>query len=296
MDIGEINNMDVDKNNNLIPKNKNNKVNVDNINNDSNNFVDNSNNSNSNNNILKNNESKLFNNNFDEFKDKLTFFSVLKNKEKEYYKIKNGVLQNMENIKSEDTILEDLYKERNSLIQEYKKYETILKDIQNDIFNVEALIIESKTHKEIIRKQLTHQRETEMYPLKDSIDEMRKSINLPVLPSIESEKDREMNEYLTNRLKEELEKENQKKLKQQQLLLEKAQQKQIYLSKSANFNNNNNNNNDNNNNNNNTIINNNNINTTISNTSTTTTPIAPTTSPTPTPGKRGRKAKIRLSQ
>ncbi|EAL68784.1 hypothetical protein DDB_G0277197 [Dictyostelium discoideum AX4] len=162
---------------------------------------------------------------FNEFKNKLLFFSNLKSKEKEYNKIKSNVLTNWENMKSEDIILNDLYNERNQLILEYKRYESILKDVQNDIFRIESIIVESKQQREQFKKQVSMQTDIELVPLKDEIDSMRIQIQLPQLPPIDSEKDKLTSNYLTNRL-------NEERIKQQQ-------QQQNKLNQSSNNNNNN---------------------------------------------------------
>ncbi|KAM9964383.1 hypothetical protein ACTFIW_004143 [Dictyostelium discoideum] len=174
-------------------------------------------NENENENKIENLENENENENqdkFNEFKDKLLFFSNLKSKEKEYNKIKSNVLTNWENMKSEDIILNDLYNERNQLILEYKRYESILKDVQNDIFRIESIIVESKQQREQFKKQVSMQTDIELVPLKDEIDSMRIQIQLPQLPPIDSEKDKLTSNYLTNRLNEERIKQQQNKLNQ----------------------------------------------------------------------------------
>ncbi|KAN0027114.1 hypothetical protein ACTFIU_009797 [Dictyostelium citrinum] len=190
--------------------NDNNDNNINNNSNSDNNIIkDNNNNDNNDNNIIKdnfNNDNNQENENkekFNEFKDKLLFYSNLKSKEKEYNKIKSSVLTNWENMKSEEIILNDLYNERNQLILEYKRYESILKDVQNDIFRIESIIVESKQQREQFKNQVSMQTDIELVPLKDEIDTMRNQIQLPPLPPIESEKDKLTSNYLTNRLNEE---------------------------------------------------------------------------------------------
>ncbi|KAF2073161.1 hypothetical protein CYY_005514 [Polysphondylium violaceum] len=160
---------------------------------------------NSNNNIKieqqqKDDDNNSNNDNIDIIKNNLLVLNDIKDKEKDYNQIKDCVLKQMDLIDKENNMIDELHMERSQLIQEFKKYELLMKEIQIDLSRVDNVLAVSKKEKEKIQADLQQLQDMQLYPLKDSIDSQRKSIGLPTLPSIQEEKDRLNAEYLRDRL------------------------------------------------------------------------------------------------
>ncbi|EFA83212.1 hypothetical protein PPL_04002 [Heterostelium album PN500] len=176
--------------------NENNSENLVNSTNSSNN------NSNSNNNSDDDDKVKYLKN--------LSILNSINVKDREYQKIKSNILQETASLRNEDLLLNDLLKERNLLVQEFNKFEAILKDIKNDIHHVcmivevDGIIKERNSEKNKIQKHINQLHEVAS-PIKDSLEELRKSVRLPPLPTIEQENNLKQTEYLNQRLNEEIE-------------------------------------------------------------------------------------------
>ncbi|GAM19494.1 hypothetical protein SAMD00019534_026690 [Acytostelium subglobosum LB1] len=147
------------------------------------------------------------NNNYmtDEQTEKLNFLERIRSKERDIAKVKSSIYHENDTLKTQDLLLDELLKERNALVQEHKYHEAIINDIQSDIKHIDRLIKERNAEKTRIQKGINNLHDTQFSPLKDSLDEMRRSVGLPPLPSFDSERTRYQTEYLTQRLTEEIE-------------------------------------------------------------------------------------------
>ncbi|KYQ93888.1 hypothetical protein DLAC_05292 [Tieghemostelium lacteum] len=138
--------------------------------------------------------------------NKLELIASIKEKEKEFNKIRNEIVSKIELMKSEDTVLEQLYKVKSELIEEYKEYEVILSSIQNDMISIEKSIGNSKSEKSNIQSSIDQLRNNKLDVIKDEINAMRNQLSLPLLQSIENENEKQMSEYLNKRLNDEIKK------------------------------------------------------------------------------------------
>ncbi|EGG22504.1 hypothetical protein DFA_04632 [Cavenderia fasciculata] len=139
-----------------------------------------------------------------EQKMKLDFLYDIKVQTREYTKLKDTVYGHMESLRSEDQVLTELINEKNALTVEYRQHEQALNDIVKDLNTVDKLIQDRRMEKVNIQKQIDVLQEGQLSKQRQKVNEMRSSVGLEPLPSIEIERDKLQSSYLTKRLHEEI--------------------------------------------------------------------------------------------
>lgn len=115
-------------------------------------------------------------------------------------KVKSGIISENERLKMEDDLLEEFAKEKEVLVAERRKKMEELQIIQQDLALIETTMTNKRTEREQIRKHIESLTE-EFSPLKDSINQTRSALGMPLLPSLQEEQEKYMNSYLESRRK-----------------------------------------------------------------------------------------------
>jgi len=132
---------------------------------------------------------------------KLEDLKILKQKMQQLDKIKQQISHSTEIMQNEEDLIGEFRAEKESLTNEYKYRVAEIRAIQFDIGQVDSVIQAAEQEKGDMQQQIDQIVNEQYHPLKEAIDNIRVSLGLPRLPSLQEENEKILSIYLEKRRK-----------------------------------------------------------------------------------------------